>query len=71
MLLICKIEIKFINRRTMPNSDTGVWIIAFVVLIFLWQPLVALSMFGAYAVAYVFYMAVLFWIPMLISKVRN
>ena len=55
----------------MPNSDAGIWLIGFVVLALLWQPLVVIAMFGAYAIAYIFYMTVLFWIPMLVSRIRN
>ena len=55
----------------MPNSDAGVWLIGLVVLLLLWQPLVVISILGAYAAAYVFYMAVLFWIPMLIGHLKS
>ncbi|MCK5433005.1 MAG: hypothetical protein KAJ03_09685 [Gammaproteobacteria bacterium] len=55
----------------MPNSDVGIWLIGIVILLLLWQPLVVISLLGAYAIAYVFYMAVLFWIPMLFLKIKG
>jgi len=47
----------------MPDSDATVLILAFAVLLFLWQPIVFLSIIGAYVAAYVFYWVALIAIP--------
>jgi hypothetical protein len=49
----------------MPNSDAGIFLIAFAAMLLLWQPVVFLSIIGTYAGAYVFYRVTLFWLPRL------
>lgn len=49
----------------MPNSDAGIFLLAFAALLLLWQPIVFLSILGAYAVAYAFYWLALTVIPQL------
>jgi hypothetical protein len=49
----------------MPSSDAGIFILALCTMLFLWQPIVFLSLIGAYAAAYAFYWIVLVAIPQL------
>jgi hypothetical protein len=53
------------RENFMPNSDAGIFLIAFAAMLLLWQPVVFLSIIGTYAGAYVFYRVTLFWLPQL------
>jgi hypothetical protein len=55
----------------MPSSDFGTWLLAFVVLLFLWEPVVVIAILGTYAGAYFFYKLVLFWLPQLFDKLSR